>query len=609
MAEGRSRKPRKRATGGTGDSSGGSGGNGSDHHEPFRGERELVVVAKPAAGLRVRAGEVRAAANIDASPLADILEATGATMLPLFGETEEGVRHAVEKTQAETEIDVPDLSVYYHVEAADDQLDDLAATLLTLDVVEAAYVKPAAEPSVYIDTIAEMSAPSQMAAAEAVPAAATPDFTARQGYLNPAPGGIDARYAWGVAGGRGAGVRIIDVEGAWRFSHEDLRVNQGGVVGGTPTGDLGWENHGTAVIGEFGGDRNGIGITGICPDANVRAVSIFGIGTAAAIRRGADLLRRGDILLIELHRPGPRFNFQGRADQRGYIAIEFWPDDWDAICYAAARGVLVVEAAGNGAENFDDPLYDNRPAGFPATWSNPFRRGARDSGAILAGAGAPPPGTHGRNHGPDRSRLAFSNYGQAVDVQGWGREVTTTGYGGLWRDPGDVNNRDRWYTDTFSGTSSASPIIVGALGCVQGVLRRRGRPPMSPPRARSLLRASGSAQQDAPGRPRTQRIGNRPNLRQLISRALQTRTWVGVQFRGEVPPNATRRWFTFNWPAQWHVLWSVIPTTPHRGAPQIDFDVHVERASHERITYWIVVRNLTNETVQIEGRYAVMGET
>ena len=94
----------------------------------------------------------------------------------------------------------------------------------------------------------------------------------------------------------------------------------------------------------------------------------------------------------------------------------------------------------------------------------------RDSGAILVGAGAPPPGTHGRDHGPDRSRLDFSNFGARVDAQGWGEEVTTCGYGDLQ----GGTNEDLWYTDTFSGTSSASPIVVGALGCLQGVLRARG---------------------------------------------------------------------------------------------------------------------------------------
>jgi hypothetical protein len=106
-----------------------------------------------------------------------------------------------------------------------------------------------------------------------------------------------------------------------------------------------------------------------------------------------------------------------------------------------------------------------------------------------------------------------------VDAQGWGREVTSTGYGNLQ----GGTDRNRWYTDTFSGTSSAAPIVVGALGCVQGILRAQGAPPLTSARARSLLRATGSPQQDAPGRPRTQRIGNRPNLRQLIP--LATKVW------------------------------------------------------------------------------------
>ena len=155
------------------------------------------------------------------------------------------------------------------------------------------------------------------------------------------------------------------------------------------------------------------------------------MGSAAAIRQAANALTAGDIILIELHLPGPRNNFQNRDDQMGYIAVEWWPDDFEAISYAIGRGVIVVEAAGNGAEDLDDALYNTPAPGFPPGWANPFNRAARDSGAIVVGAGAPPPGTHGQDHGPDRSRLAFSNYGSVVDVQGWGREVTTSGYGDL----------------------------------------------------------------------------------------------------------------------------------------------------------------------------------
>jgi len=81
---------------------------------------------------------------------------------------------------------------------------------------------------------------------------------------------------------------------------------------------------------------------------------------------------------------------------------------------------------------------------------------------------------------------------------------------------------------------------------------------------------------------------------------------VGVQFTGNLAANQTKRWFTFNWPQQWHVIWHVVSTTPAPGVRQIEWDVEVERASAANITYWIVVRNLTNQPVNIEGRYAVL---
>lgn len=474
---------------------------GTRKSPPLATERELIVIARPETGLKARGVTVASAAGDDVSGLEKLLADSGATMQPLFGATEERVMHAAARSPGAP---AREMALFYRVEAPEAQLDKLAAKLAARNEVEAAYVKPAAEPPAFLNDMLPVPG-------DAPPV--TPDFNARQLYLDIAPGGIDARYAWTRPGGAGTGVRIIDIEGAWRFSHEDLTQNQGGVVGGTQSTDIGWRNHGTAVIGEFGGDRNTTGITGICPDANTRAISIFGnLGSAAAIRRAADLLSAGDIILIELHRPGPRFNFANRDDQRGYIAVEWWPDDFAAIRYATGRGVIVIEAAGNGAENLDDAIYNTRPAGFPTTWVNPFRR-TQDSGAILVGAGAPPSGTHGRDHGPDRSRLDFSNFAACIDVQGWGREVTTCGYGDLQ----GGNNEDIWYTDTFSGTSSASPIIVGAVGSMQGGLRAANKTLLTPAAARQILRTTGSPQQDAPGRPATQRIGNRPNLRQAFS--------------------------------------------------------------------------------------------
>lgn len=570
--------------------------------EPFS-PAELIVVTRPEAGVRARASGIEAAAAADARSLESILNAHDAAMQPLFGESEERLLRNAPEAAGPPEPGSPRaLARYYHVDAPAAELDKLAKQLQAHAAVEAAYVKPPTTLAVMtMDAPAANKVAEKVAtlndmqpAAEEAPAV-TPDFTASQQYLDYAPAGIDARYAWTIPGGGGAGVRVIDCEWSWNLAHEDLLTNSGGVVVG---GGAGNSNHGTAVMGEIGGDRNSVGVTGIAPDA-VLSAAAFSIPTAQAIRQAADKLGPGDIILLEIHRQGPGASGSG---QDGYIAIEWWPDDFDAIRYATNKGVLVVEAAGNGFRNLDDPIYSVRPANFPADWTNPFNRANRDSGAVVVGAGAPPPGTHGRQHGPDRSRLDFSNYGALVDAQGWGREVTTAGYGDL---QGGLMNQ--WYTEQFSGTSSASPIVVGAIACVQGVLKARGRIPLTPARARDLLRSTGSPQTDAPGRPATQRIGRRPDLRQMIPVVLQQGYWIGIQFIGTLQPNQTQRWFTFNWPAQWHVDWTVMPISPQPGGPQLGLTVQVERATDRYATYWLTVQNLTNRIVNFEGRYAVLG--
>jgi hypothetical protein len=80
----------------------------------------------------------------------------------------------------------------------------------------------------------------------------------------------------------------------------------------------------------------------------------------------------------------------------------------------------------------------------------------------------------------------------------------------------------------------------------------------------------------------------------------------GMQWIGSLAANETRRWFTFNWPATWHVIWTVMPTTPRVGAPQVGWTVEVERGDSERTTYWITVRNLTPQSLRFEGRYAIL---
>ncbi|GAA3104114.1 hypothetical protein ACFQ0X_02220 [Streptomyces rectiviolaceus] len=81
---------------------------------------------------------------------------------------------------------------------------------------------------------------------------------------------------------------------------------------------------------------------------------------------------------------------------------------------------------------------------------------------------------------------------------------------------------------------------------------------------------------------------------------------VGTQFTGTLNPGQTGRWFTFNWPQGWHVVWYFMPTTPQTGSPQIEWETEVERASATSVTYWLTVKNIGSTQMNFEGRYAVL---
>ena len=315
----------------------------------------------------------------------------------------------------------------------------------------------------------------------------TPSFESYQGYLGAAPHGIDAPAAW-RRGVRGQGIWFADIEGGWNAKHEDLPGDRIQHAGGKYIDAPGWRAHGTAVLGEVVGVDNSKGVVGIAPDVErVFTSSIGGTSVADAIDVAAEALRAGDVLLIELQGTGPR----GR-----YLPVEYWDDNFDAIEAATRRGVIVIEAAGNGAENLDHAAYRGK-----------LERGKRDSGAIMVGAGGPP-----REGFVDRARLDFSNYGSRVDVQGWGRKVATLEYGDLQRCTGEeAYYTDRHYTGEFSGTSSASPIVAGAAILVESFAKQRGQL-LSPVQVRALLSRTGSPQTGNT----QQRIGARPDLARAL---------------------------------------------------------------------------------------------
>ncbi len=156
-----------------------------------------------------------------------------------------------------------------------------------------------------------------------------------------------------------------------------------------------------------------------------------------------------------------------------------------------------------------------------------------------------------------------------MDAQGWGREVTTTG--GFWDRPGDLQGGAEeigWYTDTFSGTSSASPVVVGALAALQGMLKAAAQG-TDLRRARAVLRATGFPQQDAPGGP-AQRIGSRPDIKAAVTRLLPEAVGSGqaerywdelLPYPRELPPRL--RLFVAG---DWRNLRQPLPRDPSGGA-------------------------------------------
>jgi hypothetical protein len=329
------------------------------------------------------------------------------------------------------------------------------------------------------------------------------DYQDLQGYLNPATTGIDAMWAWDLEGGTGENVTICDVELNWNSNHYDLPDFPWWVPPGYEWGSWGYStDHGTAVLGEMVSLNNGWGTTGAAYGA-AAAVAPSYLNDSwipyVAIEYATTQLSEGDIILIELQTWGPTGDM---------VPIEWELPNYDAIVAAVGNGIHVVAAAGNGSMDLDDPVFNQGHAPFLPE---------NNSGAIMVGAGAAPAAFGGSD--TERSRLYFSNYGSRVDLQGWGERVMTTGYGWYYGSEG-INY---YYTDSFSGTSSASPIVASAVAIYEGVKEVETGSVVDPEIMRTVLKNTGSPQQ-AGNYPVSQNIGPLPNVRAALEQSAEVPT-------------------------------------------------------------------------------------
>jgi len=368
-----------------------------------------------------------------------------------------------------------------------------------------------------------------------MPEPPTADFTGLQGYLGSAAAGVDAEYAWSI-GGNGAGITIYDVEYGWYQNHEDLSkaLNAPLLLNPGDSAVFSSQDHGTAVLGELIADKDTKGVTGIAWGASIKLApantSNLGWNPANAILLAAADGLPGDVILVEQ---------QTWVCGLGMLGPSEWEQPvFQAIQTATALGLVVVEAAGNGGVNLDQSACAGR-----------FDRSAYDSGAIVVGAGQPPASGYDRQR--ESSSSWASSYGSRVDAQAWGSGVMTTGYGDSygfneWLDP------QYFYTSSFKGTSSASPMVAASAAIIQGIAIQRNGAPLSPRQVRDLLVQTGSPQQGNTA----EHIGPRPDLRQAIANLPPSDGTPGVDTRGQDPGQHVP--CVDHWPYRWYSPWSLL---------------------------------------------------
>jgi hypothetical protein len=312
-------------------------------------------------------------------------------------------------------------------------------------------------------------------------------YARKQFHLGKAPKGIDAKWAWKL-GVDGAGIGFADVEMGWNLSHEDLRSK---MPAGLLTDQINpqFVDHGTAVLGLVVGSDNSKGIVGIAPGVTDVLLASHWDGAsrenvANAVATAAQRLKVGDVLLLETQ--------TGNGDP---IELLAGGADMTAIQAASSKGVIVIEAAGNGGKNLD-------PA-FPASRA--------DSGAIMVGAsvGSNPPAVMSANA---HDRLGASNFGGRVDCFAPGIVLVTAGRGDL--DDGS-GNADRTYTAAFRDTSGASAVVAGVAILAQHMCVTAAKPRLDSRGMRTVLTQNGRRQGAQDGN-----IGIMPDLRRIAGQLL-----------------------------------------------------------------------------------------
>ncbi|CDQ41763.1 S8 family peptidase [Virgibacillus salexigens] len=217
---------------------------------------------------------------------------------------------------------------------------------------------------------------------------------------------IMAPTAWERTKGENIKVAVLDT--GIDYNHPDLinNVKDHKDFTNSPSASLDIQGHGTHVAGIIAGSDNGVGITGVAPDAEIYAGKVLGdngSGSFGSIIKGIRwaISKKVDIINMSL----------GTAKQP--------PNDfYEAIKQAKAQGIVIVAATGNA----------NSSVCYPARYDEVIAVGAIDN---------------------KYDKASFSNYGVKNEITAPGVDILSC-------------YKNKGYAK-LSGTSMATPIITGSI--------------------------------------------------------------------------------------------------------------------------------------------------
>ena len=321
----------------------------------------------------------------------------------------------------------------------------------------------------------------------------------------------------------GAGVTVGVIDSGVDLTHADLtgHIDVGSscsfIYSDTPTADpkeiangdcsnkaavQDLQGHGTHVATTIAGRINGVGIGGVAPNATVvvlKACTIAGYcfadSVAAALRYAGD--QRLDVVNLSLFADPYLYFCKSEAEQRAILK-----DLLDASRYAQQRGVVIVAAAGNEADDLGHPETDDISPDWP-----PDAAVEREVGNNCRVAPAELPGVVTVSASGVNELASYSNVGTPVDVTAPGGDAaqtpgvtfgrilagwTSTDETGQWEALAAVGrgvedaNGNRWVW--ISGTSMASPHVAGVAALV-----RELHPGWSPAAVAAAIRRSATS--------------------------------------------------------------------------------------------------------------------